>query len=162
MPVFLSHRTVDDAIARQVYNRLTNVHGVTCYLDDVDREAGVANANNRITALIVRRLNDCTNLLALVTPNTKGSWWVPFEVGVARQAPRIITTFTNLGQADLPQYLTEWPVLRGDSAVDIFAKYYKQQAQVAKRYLVKKAASASEATSTVDSFHRQLKIALGQ
>lgn len=162
MPVFISHRTVDDPIAKQVYNRLTNVHGITCYLDDVDREAGVANASNRITALIVSRLNECTNLLALVTPNTKGSWWVPFEVGVARQAPRIITTFTNLGQSDLPQYLTEWPVLRGDNAVDTFATYYKKQVQVAKRSLVEKYASASEAASTVDTFHRQLKTALGQ
>lgn len=162
MPVFISHRTVDDPIAKQVYNRLTNVHGITCYLDDIDREAGVANASNRITALIVRRLNECTNLLALVTPNTKGSWWVPFEVGVARQAPRMISTFTNLVQSELPQFLTEWPVLRGDTAVDTFAKYYKQQASLAKRSLVEKTASASEGVASVDSFHRQLKNALGQ
>jgi hypothetical protein len=162
MPVFISHRTADDIIARGVRDRLTNEHGITCYLDDLDKEAGYTNQSNRITALIVRRLIECTNLLALVTQNTRGSWWVPFEVGVARQAPRIITSFTNLAQGELPEFLTEWPVLRGEKAIDTFAYYYKQQASVVKRSLVDKFAALSEGVAGVDAFHRQLKAALGQ
>jgi hypothetical protein len=158
MPVFISHRTLDDAIARAVRDRLTYTHNITCYLDDLDRQVGAAN----VTALIVKRLNDCTNLLALVTQNTRGSWWVPFEVGVARQAPRIITSYTNLAQGELPEFLTEWPVLRGESAIDKFASFYKQQAPVVRRSLVEKFASASEGIAGVDEFHRQLKAALGQ
>jgi hypothetical protein len=162
MPVFISHRTADDAIARRVYDRLTNVHQIRCYLDDVDKEAGYANQTNRITALIVSRVRSCTNLLALVTPNTRGSWWVPFEVGVAREAPRMISSFTNLAQEDLPEFLKEWPVLRGEGAIDTFAKYYKQQNDVVKRAFVEGRAPASEGTAGVDTFHRQLKAALGQ
>ena len=93
MPVFISHRTADDVVARTVHDRLTRVHRIQCYLDDLDREA---HRTSKITALIVDRLKSCSNLLALVTRNTKGSWWVPFEVGVARQAPRIITSYTDL------------------------------------------------------------------
>jgi hypothetical protein len=162
MPVFISHRTADDAIARMVYNRLTYTHNIKCYLDDLDKEAGLLDKSSKVTALIVNRLNECTNLLALVTQNTRGSWWVPFEVGVARQAPRIITSYTNLEQRDLPEYLTEWPVLRGDNAIDVFAKYYKQQASIVQRSLVEKRASVSEGITGVDTFHRQLKAALGQ
>jgi TIR domain len=162
MPVFISHRTADDVIARSVRDRLTNVHGITCYLDDLDKEAGPANQNHRVTALIVNRLNACTNLLALVTQNTRGSWWVPFEVGVARQAPRIITSYTNLAQAELPQFLTEWPVLRGDTAIDTFASYYKQQAGIVKRTLVEKSGQPSDGIAGVNAFHKQLKAALGQ
>ena len=119
MPVFISHRTADNVIAKKVYDRLTYRHGITCYLDDLDKEADHCS---RITALIVTRLTSCTNLLALVTRNTQGSWWVPFEVGVARQAPRIITSYTDLSHGVLPDFLTEWPVLRGDSAVDTFGR----------------------------------------
>jgi hypothetical protein len=162
MPVFISHRTADDAIARAVRDRLTNTHGITCYLDDLDKEAGGANRSNAVTALIVRRLNECTNLLALVTQNTRGSWWVPFEVGVARQAPRVITSYTNLAQGELPEYLTEWPVLRGNDAIDTFARYYKQQSRVLNFSLVEKRASFSEGVAAVNTFQNQLKAALGQ
>src|SRR6266496_4808742 len=105
MPVFISHRTADNVLALTVRNRLVDQHRIQCYLDDLDLEAGYANQTNRVTALVVRRLNECTNLLALVTQNTQGSWWVPFEVGIARQAPRVITSYTNLSQGELPPFL---------------------------------------------------------
>ena len=162
MPVFISHRTADDAIAKHVAHRLTYVHGIKCYLDDVDKEAGPAKQAKLITALIVRRIKECTNLLALVTPNTRESWWVPFEVGTAREAPRMISTFTNLPQKDLPEYLTDWPVLRGDNAIDAFATYYKQQSEMVKRAFIENRATASSGQVSVEAFHRQLKAALGQ
>jgi hypothetical protein len=160
MPVFISHRTADDAIARAVYDRLTKTHGILCYLDDLDRQTSSAN----ITALIVNRVRQCTNLLALVTPNTQGSWWVPFEVGVAREAPRVITSFTNLAQPQLPEFLTEWPVLRGERAVDTFAEHYKKRSGQVKRAVTegRTAAATAAGLAEVNEFHRQLKAALGQ
>lgn len=162
MPVFISHRTADDTIARRVCDRLVQVHGIPCYLDDLDKEAGLANQSNRVTSLIVQRLNNCTNLLAIITKNTRGSWWVPFEVGVARQAPRAITSFTNLANGELPEFLTEWPVVRGDKAIDIFAAMYQQQAGSIKRALIDNTARALEGIAGVEAFHRQLKASLGQ
>jgi hypothetical protein len=156
MPVFISHRTADDAIARAVYGRLTKTHDIVCYLDDLDRETNTKN----ITSLIVGRVRQCTNLLVLVTPNTQGSWWVPFEVGVAREAPRVITSYTNLLQQQLPEYLTEWPVLRGDNAIDTFATLYTQKIGLVKRAFTE--GRTASAASEVDSFHRQLRAALRQ
>ena len=158
MPVFISHTTADDALSRQVYDRLTNRHGIKCYIDDLDKQGSTTN----VTALVVRRLKDCTNLLALVTQNTDASWWVPFEVGVAREAPRIISSFSNLDQYALPEYLKEWPVLRGEGAIDTFAQFYKSQAPIVKRGLVENFSAASEGIAGVETFHRQLKAALGQ
>lgn len=130
MPVFISHRTADDALARQAASRLRYYHGIECYIDDIDQELKRAQGTSEVTALIVRRLNLCTNLLAIVTANTEGSWWVPFEIGVARQAPRVITTLTNQEDYSLPEYLREWPRLRGASAIDQFAELYKEQNRV--------------------------------
>ena len=158
MPVFISHRTADDALARAVHDRLVRQHGILCYIDDLDRQT---NAKN-ITSLIVSRVKQCTNLLVLVTPNTQGSWWVPFEVGVAREAPRVITSFTNLLQSQLPEYLTEWPVLRGESAVDTFAEFYKKRSMLVKRAIAENRTTASPGLTEVEEFHKQLKAALRQ
>ncbi len=158
MPVFISHRTADDAIARAVYDRLTKTHGIKCYIDDLDRETNTKN----ITALIVGRVKQCTNLLVLVSKNTQGSWWVPFEVGVAREAPRVITSYTNLFQHELPEFLTEWPVLRGNSAIDTFADLYKKKMDLVKRAFSEGRTSGSTGLVEVETFHRQLKAALGQ
>lgn len=162
MPVFISHRTTDDTLAKTVRDRLTNTHRITCYLDDLDKQAGIANKSKLVTALIVKRLTECTNLLVVVTKNTQGSWWVPFEVGVARQAPRIITSYTNLVQDELPEFLTEWPVLRGNGAIDTFASIYNKQAPIVKRSFIENFSAASEGIAGVAAFHRQLKDALGQ
>lgn len=162
MPVFISHRTADDEIAQRVAHRLRYQHHIDCYIDDIDDELGKARGTPAVTSLIVRRLNQCTNLVAIVSANTVGSWWVPFEVGVARQSPRVITTFTNQQDSTLPEYLLEWPRLRGEQAVDQFAKLYNTQQRALNEKVLQKRAMASEQLSVVDQFHYQLKTILGQ
>jgi len=122
MPIFISHTTRDDELAKKVFWRLNRIHDITCYIDDMDK------------ALLVDRLRKCDTLLAVVTENTKGSWWVPFEIGTAREMPRVISSFTPLPdrsaytwQETLPEYLLEWPRLRSDSDIDVFAREYKRQ-----------------------------------
>jgi len=162
MPVFISHRTADNAIARQVAFRLKRRHGITIYMDDIDQKVKSARGTPAITALLVRRVNECTNLLAIVTENTSGSWWVPFEIGIARQAPRVITSFTDQTDASLPEYLLEWPRLRGDTAVDTFARLYKQQQKLLIEQVLEKRAAAALQIHYVDQFHASLKTTLGQ
>jgi hypothetical protein len=161
MPVFISHRTADNAIAQQVATRLTHTHGIKCYLDDIDQRLKTAS-QQEVTRILVDMVNKCTNLLAVITANTEGSWWVPFEIGVAKQAPRVICSMTNQADSALPGYLMEWPRLRGDRAIDEFAKLYKLQQKVLTENVLEKRATASTQLSTVDSFHRSLKAALGQ
>jgi len=162
MPVFISHRTADDGIARQVAYRLEYRHNITVYIDDIDQELRRAQGTSAITDLLVQRVNACTNLLAIVTRNTEGSWWVPFEIGVARQSPRAIATMTNLIDASLPEYLLEWPRLRGEAAIDTFARLYKEQQGVLKEQVMEKKASTYMQASYVGQFHASLKRALGQ
>ena len=162
MPVFISHRTADDSIAQQVAFRLRHRHGIAVYIDDIDQQVSRTRGTPAITALLVRRVNECTNLLAIVTQNTRGSWWVPFEIGIARQAPRVITSFTNQADASLPEYLWDAPNIKNVSTVDTFARLYKQQQKVLTEQVLEKRASASTQVSYVDQFHTALKAALGQ
>jgi hypothetical protein len=147
-------------LARGVYAQLDR-RGISCYLDDLDRAAGAARGTPAITGLILERLERCTHLLAVVTNNTLRSWWVPFEVGVARRAPRVISTYTNLGLSPLPEFLREWPVLTGPSAVDEFAQMYRSQPMHLTRDL-REGVEFRAATDAVTSFHAVLKRRLGQ
>jgi hypothetical protein len=162
MPVFISHRTADDAIAQNVATRLEKIHNIRVYIDDIDQALKLAQGTAEITNLLVDRIIGCTNLLAIVSQNTTGSWWVPFEIGIARQAPRAITTMTNQADSSLPEYLLEWPRLRGDSAVDTFARIYKAQKQNLTEKILRKEGTAFGQMSSVDNFHSSLKLALGQ
>lgn len=161
MPVFISHRTQDDEIARGIYRHLQNSHRIECYIDDFDEVAGIAQKTNRITDRILERLEYCTHLLALVTENTEGSWWVPFEIGVARRAPRVISTFTNLYGSDLPEYLREWPILRSDNALDEYAKiYHTYKTQTTQ--IFQESVQLPNRREFADRVHRQLKRQLNQ
>lgn len=163
MPVFISHRSQDDALAKQIYQVLNGKHRIACYIDDLDVVAKRIG-ERAITQHIVDKLNSCTNLLAVLTPNTQGSWWVPFEIGVARQSPRFITTFKQ-SLTSIPEYLLEWPVLATTADLDKFAEMYKKaqlNAAVKRLLLEKTAADHGAAVGEIDQFHRGLKSALGQ
>jgi len=158
MSVFISHSTRDDLIATLVRLAL-HTRGVSSYADHFDSAAG---STRHITRLLVRRINDCTHLLAIITRATITSWWVPFEIGVARQGNRRITTF-NRHRLILPDYLTEWPVLTSYDEFGAFAKTYLSDTQRMIIALEEKHASVtSEGLTSPDTFHRQLKTRLGQ
>lgn len=164
MPIFISHTTIDDTLARKVYQRLYAVHSIQCYIDDIDKELSNNRGRSSLTPLLVDRLRRCDTLLAVVTENTKQSWWVPFEIGTAREMPRIISSFTSLqdrptysGQNALPEYLLEWPRLRTDSDIDVFAHEYKRN-----RLLVESVASARAASRDVRSLESNIMRSLNQ
>ena len=153
MPVFISHRTADDNKAQLIAVRLKE-RGILCYLDHFDP---TLKSSHQITALLVERIRACTHLMALVTDATRNSWWVPFEVGVAREAPRRITSYDNSSQS-LPEFLKEWPILRTQSDLDKFADaYHLDKAGQPERY-----AKTYRSITTPDQFHRELKAELSQ
>lgn len=126
MAVFISHTTADDGLAKEISQRLTN-EGIRCYLDDLDYELKRLRGNAVLTPYLVARLEDCDTLLAVVTENTKNSWWVPFEIGTARELPRVITSYTNYSERYLPEYLLEWPRLRDADDLKVFINNYKRK-----------------------------------
>lgn len=158
MAIFISHTTPDNRLARNIYNRL-NYHGIECYIDDLDNELKKRRGNMSLTPFLVDRLEACDTLLAVVTENTKSSWWVPFEIGTARQMPRVITSYTNYFYYDknLPEYLLEWPLLRTENDIDVFSRKYKR-----KRSLFSESVDFSTSLNNVRSFEKSVMFALGQ
>lgn len=154
MPVFISHRTADDAKAQVLVQRLYTRHKITCYVDHFDPEA---RTTREITDLIVGRINLCTHLMALVTNATVGSWWVPFEIGVARQGDRRITSF-DASTVVLPEFLTEWPVMTNEAHLDLFAEAYHRDRSA--KPIMEKYATASRSIFSAEDFHTRLKNAV--
>ena len=88
--------------------------GLAGYLDRWDPAVDGDSVELEIHLRSVIRDTPC--ILAVVTENTPLSWWVPFELGVARETNSQIATFLLViedsgRQVDLPSYLRKWPIL---------------------------------------------------
>ena len=156
MPVFLSHSSVNKPEAGRIYNYLTQ-RRIACYVDVLDP---TLKSTDDITAVIMQRIEQCTHMMAVVSQFTQGSWWVPFEIGVASRGDRRITTYKIAGQYDLPGYLSKWPILKGDNDLDQFVRMYQDDQPVS--FMEGKLMKAQMGEGAAVTFHRRLKSAIGQ
>ena len=158
MRVFISHKQKDSEIATRVAHRLSTHHRVECYLDVFDPHAN--DSGDDLGDYLRDVLSKCTELMAVVSGSTKESWWVPWEIGVATEKDRPITTFAG-GQCVLPSYLKKWPFLRNVDDLDVYIRVAKQARRVAD--VERRSKSAAELQAKyARTFHRDLKQALGQ
>ncbi|MEN8342597.1 TIR domain-containing protein [Acinetobacter baumannii] len=165
MPVFISYRHTDRQKALDVATKL-RINNITCYLDVIDDES---KTTNDITEVITKNIKKCSHLLAIISPNTNGSWWVPFEIGEATIADRRICSyaykeFTFLWRSSLsnyksflPEYLHKWPLLLSDYDLDIFIQEYKKDSERASFEDIRSTTFSSLTRTGAEDFHRKLK-----
>jgi len=79
---FISHKAEDAEKAQRISLYLQR-QGIAFYLDLLDD--GLFGGGEILTNHLRSKLNECTHLLAIITNNTKFSWWVPFEIGLATE-----------------------------------------------------------------------------
>lgn len=84
--VFVSHQYTDLRIAVRVAELLKELWvNVWLDVDDPATQQAVRSGDRvKLASSIDWGLTNCTHLLAIITPRTKGSWWVPYEIGAAR------------------------------------------------------------------------------
>lgn len=159
MKVFVSHQKRDSAMASSIASRLRGVHSIDVYLDLIDPD--VAQAGDLLGEHLRTQLGMCSHLLAVVSPSTKESWWVPWEIGIATEKEFPISTYAD-GVSAIPEYLKKWPYLTSTIQLDVYAQQAKQQERLVE---VRKSQGYSSGTSRRDqarNFHVALKSALGQ
>lgn len=122
MKVFLSHQKRDSALSTQVAHRLKVVHGIDSYLDVVDPYFG--QSIEKLADHIRDEMGKCDQLLAVISPATALSQWVPWEVGVATEKDFPLATYSG-GGAMPPEFLRSWPYLRSDADLDEYARAAK-------------------------------------
>ena len=159
MPVFISHRKADAQSALKVYAYLKS-ENIKSYVDELDD--ALQSANN-ITQVIMSRIKECTHMIAIMSVNTKGSWWVPFEIGVASEANRRISSYKT-DTITVPEYLEIWPIMTQPEQLKQFVYLYKNDKLVLSEslsYSERIKASSAYVQSAAD-FHRKLKSSTGQ
>lgn len=158
MKIFISHQQRDSLAAASIAKRLQDIHSVQYYLDLIDNDA--SQTGELLGDHIKRQLSSCTQLMAVVSANTKESWWVPWEIGIATEKDYPISTYAA-GNCDLPSYLKKWPYLKSEADLDIYVKISRsaeRELAVKQSYLTESVAK-SMATK---AFHQSLRRALGQ
>lgn len=87
--VFISYRRADLAEAREVADALIRAK-VDIYFDEDDECVDGADEETdpeRVLTCIDAGPLKSTHLLGLITPRTRRSWWVPYEIGATRSQP---------------------------------------------------------------------------
>lgn len=158
MKVFLSHQKTDSELATRIAVRLRSLHSIDSYLDVIDPYVG--GSIELLADHIRNEMDKCTQLLAVISPATAQSQWVPWEVGVATEKDFPLATFSG-GQALPPEFLRKWPYLRTDSDLDEYAKASKvaRDGFHSRRGYLTETAALQQSTR---EFHRSLRAALRQ
>lgn len=167
MPIFISYRHTDRMKALEISKKF-DINNITYYLDVIDEES---KNTDDITNVITKNIQRCTHLLAIISKNTNGSWWVPFEIGEATISNRRISSYAykenitlnrrHLSEYKnfLPEYLHKWPILLTLNDLDLFIQQYKQDSikPMFDNINTRNATFSSLTTKGADEFHRNLK-----
>jgi hypothetical protein len=119
--IFLSHISVDKPSAIALGRYITTNGGIDIYLDIDDEELQLAVSTNDaagITDFIERGLSRSTHIMCLVSADTVRSWWVPYELGFAKNAGKHLVTLKLKGEVQLPSYLEISKIIHGTESLN--------------------------------------------
>ena len=154
MKFFISHKQEDALTALLPKHELTQL-GIPAYLDVLDN--AVTRSGREMTEHIKKKINDCTDIIVVMSQLTLSSQWVPFEVGIAAQRDLPTATFLR-AEVPMPSFLEYWPRLKQSSDIK---KYIEAKRQVDLEYSHSfHMDQYSSATSKIDRFYTVLKRSL--
>jgi MraZ protein len=97
--VFISYSREDRMLARRIYDRVKKL-GLNCFLD----EKGISWGTDFKTK-IEQELANCSAVIVVVSPASITSQWVPFEVGHAMGAGKLILPYLQHRSVQPPGFL---------------------------------------------------------
>ena len=107
--VFVSHKKEDAPKAREVAACIAT-YDLTAWLDELDPHVH-PDADN-LTEIIRERLDRSLSIMAVISPITKESWWVPFEIGIGYEKEKQFATYCEEPRhTSLPEFLDGWPLV---------------------------------------------------
>ncbi|MFV1607228.1 toll/interleukin-1 receptor domain-containing protein [Phaeobacter sp. JH20_10] len=157
--VFISHKNTDSLLAEKVARRV-RVNGLETYLDTIDD--ALVKDGPELADLLLARMGQCQQLIAVVSSQTKDSWWVPWEIGVGSEKGFRMASYSE-SYVTLPSYLEKWPALHTDRHIDLYCEYSKQTEIVVNRrmrdVLTEDRRMQVRKSEALD-FHKQLRAAI--
>lgn len=155
MRVFISHKSEDAELAKHYAEDLSELN-FDYYLDEYDIH--IKNSSDR-GSLINNEIKKSTDLLVIVTENTKKSWWVPFEIGLSTAANNRIVTIVHDGAPELPSFLRKWPVIDTSEKYQMYLselKKHNHKLLVESKQFSKSMESIFKSNNSADVFHSNL------
>jgi hypothetical protein len=119
--VFLSHKQEDSALAATIALRL-RANQLDVYLDVIDINLGKSGPD--LADYLRAEMSKCSQLLAVISAQTRQSQWVPWEIGVATEKEYPLASYID--QVPAPEFLRKWPYLRSLADVDKYAAESKK------------------------------------
>ena len=121
--VFVSHKSEDKSTANHVADCIRE-SGLTAWVDSDHLEPNDDGPEmaSKISGIIERSY--C--LMAVVTSATKESWWVPFEIGIASDMNRFLSTYGD-PKLELPSFLIAWPRVKDHDELHDWCKEIKSK-----------------------------------
>ena len=160
--VFISYKSDDLRISHAVKQAVEEHYDFEAYLDRIDDallKDGPSLANH-----LLKRIDECDQLLAVVGPMTVESWWVPWEIGVGSEKHYFLATYLH-GQVVLPSYLKKWPILRSKADINKYCELSRRKAQDRNVVFARESTAfrrETESARIAANFHTELRRALGQ
>lgn len=157
--VFISHKNTDALLAERVARRV-RANGLETYLDTIDD--ALMKDGPELADVLLARMAQCQQLIAVVSSETKSSWWVPWEIGVGSEKGFRMASYSE-SYVSLPTYLEKWPALHTERDVDLYCQYSKQTDAVINRRMrdaLTEDRRVQVRKSEALDFHKQLKAAL--
>ena len=158
--VFISHKSEDAPKASLVAQQFER-QGVSYYLDVLDDN--LFGSGEILTNHLRNKLNECTHLLAIITNNTKISWWVPFEIGLATEREYPISSYVSYWDKQrLPDYLWKWPVLESDQDLNNYIMLLKRDRTTLLNEEINKSLYTAKPKNYAEAFQKRMKVLTGQ
>lgn len=144
--VFVSHRRADSAPAKALADYLLQEVGVDVYFDGYDHNLAGANDgedDNKVVDSVEAGLLASTHLLGVLSSKTRGSWWVPYEIGAARAGARQLGHVVLEEVRDLPSFMKKSKLIVDRRGLSEWAKAIKSE------YLWEKALTRALRSSSI-------------
>ena len=159
--VFVSHQRNDSRLAGHVASQI-RLNGLDTYVDVIDD--ALVKDGPQLADHLLQRMNECQQLMAVVSEATKASWWVPWEIGVGSEKGFRMASYSRQLVA-LPSYLRKWPDLHTDGDIAAYCRLSEEAAdEVARRErtVLSEQATFNIRKSEASNFHARLKMQLGR
>jgi len=154
--IFISHKKEDKNKALDIHCYLKEKN-VNSYIDVLDPSITYENVAQRI----IEQLRKATHLIVVFSEHTKGSMWVPFELGVAYERNNGIGIYlwpdSAYSPIYLPEYLNEFPIMENWNDLDKYIELYRESIIIMEsRGFVKSASIENYAQRFIDELKSKL------
>ncbi|MYB50472.1 MAG: toll/interleukin-1 receptor domain-containing protein [Dehalococcoidia bacterium] len=119
--VFLSYRHTDETTAWSLARYLDR-RGILVFIDIHDNS--LTPGQGDLDDALITAIDNSNTMIIVVSDETQGSWWVPWEVGVSTPSGKAKALYKPQAHRQLPDYLeklkTLWTPEEADSWVTAF------------------------------------------